>query len=176
MAIPVNRLGWMAGVIDLKGKLLIKRNKQRATAQHVLVVQSKEAGVVSELSKMTGTKPEMVTTSPLPDFMRRNCSQHCPEAHVHVSETLTSMPQMGRWSCTGAAMVVVLDNLLPYLVVDRGWEEVIEKIEDTTTLSSHGSGAVLASLRRLRDLGWVLPGPYDLAVRSKDVSNTGSSV
>lgn len=167
MAIPVNRLGWMAGVIDLKGRLITKKNAQRATPQYVLMVETKEFGVVRELANMTGTRPELMAPKKIKEFMRRSCTEHCPEAHVHVADEFLEMPRMGRWTITGASMATVLDNLSPFLVVDKGWSELIEKIARTITLVSHGSGAVLASLRRLRDLGWDLPDQYAAAIEEE---------
>ena len=105
-------LAWMAGVIDLKGRLTYKKNRTRATRQITLTVDSKEHLVVRRLCGMTDTKPEFRTTSPLsPEILRRNCVEHCPEAHTHVEGSW----QYGsiRWTVTGASMVVVMDGIGP---------------------------------------------------------------
>jgi hypothetical protein len=163
MSIPVNKLGWMAGIIDTRGRLIFKENKSRNTPQVVLAAESKELAIIRALSEMTGTKPELQAPKPLKDFMRRNCSEHCPDAHVHVNDD-REMPRVGRWTITGAGMVTVLDNLLPFLVVDRGYEDAIEMVRADTTVVGQGSGAVRASLMRLRDLGWELSDKYAAAI------------
>ena len=156
------KLGWMAGVIDLKGRLLRKRNKMRATPQIVLAVQTKELAVIRELGNLTGTKPEAIQKQPIKDFMRRSCAEHCPEAHVHYYSDVDGlyMPEMRRWTVTGAAMYVVLDNLLPYIQIDRGYTEAMEKVMGNTSLVGQGATAVIVSLRRLYSLGWELPDEF----------------
>ena len=162
--IPAPKLGWMAGVIDLKGRLVYKRNKQRATPQVVLIVETKEYAIIKTLGALTGTKAEFKKAQPLKDFMRRSCADHCPEAHVHVGDDRV-MPQVARWTITGAGMVVVLSNLMPYLMIDRGYTEAIETVSRVTTLEGQGSGMVMMSLQRLASLDWDLPPQYAQALR-----------
>lgn len=158
--ITPERLGWMAGIIDLKGRIYTKRNRQRATAQMVLTVDSKEIGVIRALGSMTGTSPELQTATDMPEFMRRNCGQHCPDAHTHV-QAVQYLPAIGRWTITGASMVVVLSSLMPMLTVDRGYEEAVDVAIKNTKLTGQGSGMVVMGLLRLKDLGWPLPEVYE---------------
>ena len=168
MAIPVQKLGWMAGILDLRGRLLVKKNQMRNTPQFVLIAETKEVSIIRELSSLTGTKAELQAARPLKDFMRRSCTEHCPEAHVHVEDQDRMMPRIARWTITGAGMVTVLDNLMPFLMVDRGYPEAIDQVTRDTTLTGQGSGAVMASLRRLRDLGWELPERYARALKEDE--------
>lgn len=167
--LPAVTLGWVAGIIDLKGKLIYKANRTRATPQVVLHVESKEFGIIRELGRLTGTRPDAKIQRPVKDFMRKGCLEHCPESHVHVNDIggEREMPPVARWTVTGAGMVVVISNVLPFLHVDRDWEAAIETVRADTVLDGQGSGAVLASLYRLRNLGWDLPGDYDQAVTDK---------
>lgn len=163
--IPPGRLGWMAGVVDLKGRLVYKNNRLRATPQAVLTVNSKEFLIIRTLSAMTGTNPEMMKAIPMKDFMRRGCNDHCPEPHVHVSEMgATEMPPMARWTITGAGMVVVLNELIPFLQVDRGWQAAMEDTMEVTVLDGRGSAAVMTQLFRLRSLGWDIPEEFGTAL------------
>lgn len=168
--ISPTKLGWMAGVIDLKGRLAHKRNTRRATPQIVLAVETKERGVVRVLSELTGTRPEYMDRRPLKDWMRKGCSEHCPEAHVHVHDGLNdlAMPPMSRWTVTGAGMYVVLGAVMPYIQIDRGYTDALEQVLENTVLEGQGSGAVLASLRRLHALGWEMPEDFKEAI-SKEV-------
>lgn len=153
-------LGWMAGVIDLKGRLAVKKNKLRATPQYTLHVESKDFQVVSKLSEYTGTSPELKKPQATADFMRRQCTQHCPETHVHVHEGPygpTEMPAVARWTVTGAAMVTVLFNTRPFQLINRGYDEACKDILKNLTFIGQGSGAVRASQQRLYNLGWRLP-------------------
>ena len=161
--IPVQDLGWMAGVIDLKGRLVIKNNKMRVSRQIVLLVESTEIPVIRRLARMTGSQTEARPQSPLKEWMRRACNDHCPEAHVHVEDT-RNMPPAMRWQLTGASAAVVLMTLSPFLTVDKGFEEIVDEILSVTPLTGQGSTAVLNSLRRLNDLGWEMPEEFKEAV------------
>jgi hypothetical protein len=149
------KLGWMAGVIDMKGRIVFKNNKTRVTPQVTLYVESKDLSIIRALSEMTGTRPELKAPTEMPTmFIRHNCAEHCPEAHTHVNPM---MPQVARWTISGAALVVVLYNLMPFLVTDRGWQETNDQIVNMTVSSGRGFKAVSTSLRRLEALGWDLP-------------------
>jgi hypothetical protein len=160
MTLPIQQLGWMAGIVDLKGRILRKNNKTRKTIQLVLAVDTKELSIIRKLSELTGTRPELQAAQPRPEFMRRSCLEHCPDKHVHVDDDIW-MPQHARWTITGAGMVVVLSNLLPYLNVDRGWDQAIEDATNQTVFRGPGSGKVKITLFRLKQLGWKLPLIYE---------------
>jgi hypothetical protein len=167
MTIPTARLGWMAGVIDLKGKIVFKNNKLRNTRQITLYVQSKEIGIIRSLGELTGTRPELKAAEEVPAIfnLRHNCREHCPEAHTHVNAPGEGMmPQQGRWTISGAAMVVVLYNLRPFLVMDRGWDETMDLVIDQTVRSGRGFQAVKVALVRLQDLGWKIPPMFATAL------------
>jgi hypothetical protein len=156
-------LGWMAGVIDLKGRLLHKKNQTRRTRQIVLAVETQQMEIINGLSQLTGTEPEIMAAKPLSEFLRRACAEHCVEAHVHVEKYGMYMPATGRWTITGGGMVVVLDTLMPYLRVDRGYREATQEATEFLTLNGRGSGAVIRSLLRLRGLGWKLRPEFEKA-------------
>jgi hypothetical protein len=150
---------WMAGVIDLKGRMIRKRNQDRRTTQTLVYVESKQHEVIRALSKLTGTKPEAKKQSTLSEFIRVQCKEHCPDAHIHVRDGW-SMPTTTRWTITGGPMVVVMLSLLPYLRVDRGYQEAIDAIMETQSLAGQGAHAIWANIKRLMDLGWTLPEVY----------------
>jgi hypothetical protein len=175
MTISMASLGWMAGIIDIKGRLHYKKNQQRATPQAVLTVDSKDMQIVRRLGNLTGTKPEFKNIKAMSDFIRRGCSEHCPEAHFHVGDK-EWIAEISRWTITGSSLVVVLDNLLPYLEIDRGYREAIDEIQKDTTLTGRGSTAVFVGLTRLRDLGWELPVAYESALQLREkVNNNGTT-
>lgn len=162
-------LAWMAGVVDLKGRLIYKNNRTRRTRQITLTVDSKEHLVVRRLCGMTGTKPEFRKTSPLSkELLRRNCTEHCPEAHTHVDNDW----QYGsiRWTITGASMVVVLDDIEKYITVDRGYREAIDEVLADVSLEGRGSIAVVSSLFRLYELGWTIRQPFLHVVEERAVT------
>ena len=149
------KMGWMAGIIDLKGHIYIKKNAQRSTRQIVLTVDSKFPGIIRELGVLCGTKPESANAKPLKDFMRRSCNEHCPEAHIHVDDRI--MPGIHRWTITGIALAVVLDALEPVLTEDKGFPEYKDEILSTMDMGGRGSGQVMATLNKLQLLGWPMP-------------------
>jgi hypothetical protein len=162
-------LAWMAGILDLKGRTSYKNNKQRSTRQVVMLVDSQELAVVRRMAQLTGTAPEAKAAKEIKDWWRTGCREHCPEAHVHIDLRYPSgtLPAIGRWSITGAGMVVVYRNLRPHITIDR-YEEAVNEADMFVALDSNGSGMVLASLRRLRNLGWNLPDRYSRALDDRD--------
>jgi hypothetical protein len=171
MTIPAAQLGWMAGVIDLRGKIVYKNNKSRtttnATRQVVMYVESKQRSVIEELCRLTGTMVETQDRiSGANSWFRSGCSEHCPDAHIHVQ--VESFPAISRWTITGAAMAVLIWNIQPFL---RNKQEELTKVMAEVFLdakvSGRGSGATLKSLDRLQSLGWDIPAElYERMIQS----------
>jgi hypothetical protein len=145
----------MAAVIDLKGMMLRKKNTQRATPQLVLVVESRNLNVIRRLADMTGGNPEAKRLVDVKEWMRRGCTVHCPEAHVHVDDK--HMPVTQRWTVTGVAAGIVLHNLAPYLVADKPYQEFLDMAIENSAMFGQGSGLVRSTVTRLVVLGWGLP-------------------
>lgn len=151
-------LGWMAAVIDLRGHVYIKNNKQRAegSRQIVLMVESKRFGIIRRLGELAGTKPEAMQARAMKEFMRRGCAEHCLEPHVHVNDD-RQLPPIARWTVTGIAFAVIVHGLAPYLAEDQGMPELAQEILGATDVLGRGSGAVMSTLVRLKDIGWEMP-------------------
>lgn len=158
MTIGVAQLAWMAGIVDLKGKITYKANKTRATSKQVtLYVESVQKPVVDKLAQYTGTSPEIKAhRTRWEGWYRKQCDEHCPDAHVHVSGA--DFLPAARWTLSGAAMAVVLTNLKPYIVQDKGFSEAAEYAFGNMVLYGQGAGMTVNALRRLYGLGWELPG------------------
>jgi hypothetical protein len=158
-------LGWMAAVIDLKGKIYQKTNRSRATPQLVLHVQSKDRHIINRLAALTGTEPEPHDAKGPADFMRHPCREHCPDAHVHVIEYPWQMPQSGTWTITGVGMGIVLANIKPYMTTTQPqqstnsytYKEAMELVFGNAVLKGQGVGMVRSSTLRLMNLGWTVP-------------------
>ena len=169
--LPPNKLGWMAGVIDLKGVWLRKRNQQRATVQIVLAVESRHMGIIRELGGLTGTAPAFKKAQPLADFMRKGCTEHCPEAHIHINEYMrdgATLPATARWTITGAGAAIILHNLMPFFMIDKDYQEIYQELLDATVLTGQGRGMVISAIRRLHSLGWDLPPVYEVALQDHE--------
>jgi hypothetical protein len=151
--------GWLAGILDIQGHLTRKSNAQRAdgSVQMVLYVQTKSLGIASRLCALTGVNVEFHEHRSLKEeWTRKGCADHCPEAHVHTAPA--NMPDMARWSLTGAAAAVVLWNLRSQLASDEeNWDAALAACLAGTRLSGPGSGMTLKAIRRLHQLGWDLP-------------------
>jgi hypothetical protein len=149
-------LSWMAAIVGFKGRISRKKNKMRATPQLVLWVQMANHQIASRMCEMTGTHPEPAS-SVMSTWDRRGCIEHCPEAHVHISEVI--MPLTTKWSVTGTAAAIVLYNLMPYIVSDNtdSLRTVMEECLANATLAGPGSGATRQAAVRLAEKGWKLP-------------------
>jgi len=166
--ITAQQMAWMAGIIDLKGRVYVKKNRSRNTGQYVMVVDSKNLVVVRRLCELTGTTSEGKETRPVSEILRHPCLEHCPQAHSHVYRDGLMMPLIGRWTVTGASLVIVLQSLMPYLVADREkYEDLLLELQPQLTLSGQGSNAVLSGCLRLQRLGWPLPGFMEAAILNR---------
>lgn len=166
--ISPTKLAWMAGVVDFKGRIVYRRNKQRKnTPQISLVVQCKQMAILRGLSEMTGSTPEMMKSSPVSEIFRTGCQEHCPDKHVCQSRSDLWMPETSRWTVSGAPMHVVLHSLMPYLIVDRGYPELIAEIRAATPLSGQGSAQPMGRCAQLMHLGWPIPDPYREVLESR---------
>lgn len=157
------QLGWMGGIIDMKGRTREQTSLMRRHPQCILVVETGQLPVVQRLARLTGTRPTITQGRPLSKSLRRGCSEHCPEPHEHFTPTL---PTIGRWYISGAAAAVVLEALLeepnPYLTVDVTERiEFLGKIKETIPADGRGRHAVNKSIERMRKLGWEIPGYLD---------------
>lgn len=172
MSIPIQKLGWVAGVLDLKGRVVTKKNRQRATPQFVLMVETKDAAIIRELCSLTGTHVEARAERKMPEWMRRPCAEHCPDKHEHVTGQQApydwKMPALSRWTATGAAAAVILYNVLPFSLANLGLEVALHSLIDQAALTGQGSGATFKAIRRMRDLGWDLPEKFEMALEKAD--------
>jgi hypothetical protein len=157
MSISDNDLGWMAAVIDMKGAISRKNNKARRTPQIVLRVDTKDSRIARRLCTLTGVTPEPHEVQLTP-FVRRGCAEHCLEPHIHVDTDYPwRMPEVTRWSLTGATIAVVLLNVQPYMTTYGDYQADVELVIENLVTTGQGVGMVRASLGRLRQLGWVIP-------------------
>ena len=156
--LPEYKLGWVAGVLDFKATIVRKKNRQRATPQLVIMVESTNTAVIDELARLTGGTPEPKTARQTKEWMRRGCTIHCPEPHMHhEGPGPWSLPPIGRWTITGAGLAIVLHNVIPYMVTDKGMKEAMEDALAHLVTSGRGVGQVRATVVRLAELGWDLP-------------------
>ena len=157
MSIPVAQLGWMAGIIDMRGKIVAKQNKNRRQPQMVLYVQSKQFPVIQRLAAMTGTNPEhkIIEVEDGDGWWRKGCVEHCPEAHTHVDRG--QFPDTMRWTVTGTPMGVVLYNLGPFLTQLDKFAFARDTCFRDMVLRGRGAKATVDALRRLESLGWDFP-------------------
>lgn len=159
--IPVQRLAWMAGVVEMRGKIRVVDNPMRRTLQLRLQVQSQQVHVVERLCAMTGVEIDVKDTREIMSSDRRGCVEHCPEAHVHTG---TMIPRMAMWAVTGTAAAIVLHNLAEYLhegtdlsMVDRYLDSL--SLPEDWRRPGRGMRAIFDSVNRLRILGWDIPVP-----------------
>lgn len=149
-------LGWVAAVVDCRGKVSYKSNKMRATKQQVILVESKTKEIVDRLATLTGTNAEVYRNQVIKvEWDRRGCVDHCPDAHIH--ERRKEMPDIYKWSATGISAAIVIYNIIPYVTLKEIWRPVMTDVLDQAALEGPGSGAIRAAARRLSGLGWRMP-------------------
>jgi hypothetical protein len=162
---------WMAAVIDLKGAVIRKNNKMRATQQVVLYVSAKNPRIAARMSALTGTAPEEHPSPGPSEFIRRSCSAHCPAPHVHVGDEggyPWRLPTTTRWTLTGIAAAVVLGNLSPYMSTYDQYAGDVAQILATFAARGQGSGMTRVAVARLTELGWKVPTLVKRKMAGKD--------
>jgi len=151
---------WVAAMIDSRAYIRTKNNKERAegSEQIVLVLRTKHHEVAQRLCAMTGTAPMLLEQKKVsPELMRRQCIEHCPEAHVHV-DTLAALPMITTWTVTGVAAAIVLWNVRKYMVTSREpWDWAMEQSLRQMKVRGPGSSATKQAVQRLSGLGWNIP-------------------
>lgn len=151
---------WVAAMIDSRAHIQTKNNKDRAAGseQIVLVLRTKHHEIAARLCMMTGTSPELLSQKKVsPELMRRQCVEHCPEAHVHV-DTLAALPEITTWTVTGVAAAIVLWNARKYMVTSREpWDWAMEQSFKQMKLRGPGSSSTKQVVQRLSGLGWGIP-------------------
>lgn len=150
-------LGWMAAVIDMKGKVRVINNSMRCTPQVVLRVDAKNALIAERLSALTGTTPEPHRQSSWSEtFLRKGCVEHCLEPHIHVDEG-REIPLTTKWSVTGTAMGIVIWNIRRYMTTYPVYAPYMGLVFSNTVTKGQGVGQVRSSVQRLKALGWRIP-------------------
>lgn len=154
----VREFAWMAGVLDTKGRISKVRAASRSAPMYRIIVETSQIEVTRRLAQYTGTRMAVAEQRKMTPMARRGCSEHCPDAHNHVT---ARMPTIGRWDMSGVGAVIVLDNLLPFCVGDV--EEQREFMAEAMTYmpepdpSRPGWAAVARTINRLYGLGWRIP-------------------
>lgn len=157
----VHKKAWVAAILDSRAHIVRKKNSQRAagSVQICLQVETRHHEIAERLSAMTGTAPEQIEIKlPSEQVMRRSCIEHCPDAHVHVDNTLAAMPMVTKWTVTGVSAAIVLWNVREYMVTTREpWEWAVSQAFTQIKMTGRGSGAIRAAVQRLYALGWDIP-------------------
>lgn len=144
---------WMAATIENRGKIHFTNDANRRTNQLVLRVSTKKMAVIDKLAALTGTKPNIAAARVIA-VDRRACTEHCEDAHIHVSGEI---PEMGIWAISGVGAAIVLDNLRPHFVDDTGIEALVANLFAGLPKGGRGRAAVDNTIVRLRRLGWHIP-------------------
>lgn len=174
--LPPAYLGYVAAALDIGGRIQVKNNKRRAAGSRQITIslQTKSTRVTRALATLTGTSPDIFPSKPVHDWMRAGCTEHCLDdaghllKHIPVSSVRShlTMPPTMKWTVTGAAAAVVLHNVLPFLTTDGDipWRDTYDEIMKQTVLTGQGAAMVLKVVRRLRELGWDIPAPFEAAL------------
>jgi hypothetical protein len=161
-------LAWMAGVLSIKGRIGLKKNKDRATSQKVIAVRTQKRYIIDRLSEMTDRNVH-VDTVVSKGWEQRGCIQHCPESHIHHSVVI---PETYEWTVTGVSAAIVLHNLMPYLTGEE-WIQLMTDALTDTVIVGPGSGATKAAVRRLNNIGWKIPTQVFDLILSRAISSAG---
>lgn len=156
--VGMRELAWMAGVFDVKGRARRYTTEKRATPLFKIIVESSNLAIVRRFCKFTGTRIHIEEKKNFTVTQRRNCKDHCPEPHQHISNT---MPTVGHWSMSGVGAIIVLHNLLPFFVDDI--DDKLDFIRQATASvpppdpTRRGWAQVARTINRLHLLGWRIP-------------------
>lgn len=138
------QLGWVAGVLDVRGYLSERPSSQTdrrlpTVAVTLGALDGAPHPVISRLCEHTGVQP--IATGK--GYNRSGCGEHCPEPHVHVTNLYH------RWIVGGAKAVAVLRAVEPLLVTRQA--EARRLIELAANYKN-------AHIRDMELRGWGPPG------------------
>lgn len=131
-------LAYIAAIVDTQGHITTRT--VRETVLPALAVSSPNTALLTWLGQLTGTRPTITRRQ----YGRAACSEHCPDAHQHVTSV------SGRWSVTGAKATVVLHSVTPYLRLRT--EEAAEAVRLGTAARFKP-----ATVAKMLALGWSSP-------------------
>lgn len=137
-------IGYIGGVIDARGHISIERNTPRVR------VTTRRTELLEWLAARTGVGVKLDERG----YQRRACSEHCAAKHQHIER------QSAYWNVDGARAVIVLWNVLPYLVCQRG--EARSSLRHASDLWPVRPRTEITVA--MRDLGWRIPKRSDLAL------------
>ena len=140
--ITAAEIGWVAGVIDIRGYLSDRPSSQADKRLPTVAVTLGAVGgephpIIAWLCEHTGVQP--ISTGK--GYNRTACGEHCPQPHVHTANTYH------RWIVGGAKAVAVLRSVEPFLVFKR---------DDARRLLGMTAGYKPAHLRDMAARGWTV--------------------
>lgn len=135
-AVTIEQVAWCGGVIDAIGLIRLRETDVGSQLASVSV-STALVPIAQRLAELTGTKVTTVKRN----YNRLGCSQHCTEAHLHVT-SITA-----RWSLTGARALTFLTAVRPYLGVKAdAADEVIS--------AAKGAPSKPRTAQKMAELGW----------------------
>ena len=150
----------MAAVVENKGRLRLIETDSRATVQASVRVQTTLAAVARRLGELTDKEIRVIQPKRIKFANRKGCSDHCPDAHVHVE---TEMTPTATWEIGGAGAAIVLHNLVPFMsgaeteLPKSRYLRFIDEVIEAVPVEGRGRHAVDLSIARLSRLGWKIP-------------------
>lgn len=134
------RLGWVAGIIDLRGYLSDRPSSHADRRLPTVAVTMPTTGedpatVISWLCRHSGVEPIRTGKG----YNSRGCDIHCPEPHRHKTNVYD------RWIIGGAKAIVFLKAIQPYLLVKR---------DEAQRLSAMSANYKAAHFAEMEKYGW----------------------
>lgn len=148
-------LGWVAGILDLKGKVYRLTARQGGRIQYSLCVTDRNVPLIRQLCHLTGVRGQDHDggRERAPEHWRRACDLHCPQEHVHVKPPGSTL----RWGLRGAGALIVIDAVLPFCRIQRdAFAEVRPEIASQINAQINPGKSGIAT-RRMADMGWAIP-------------------
>lgn len=150
MTVPVE---WFAGVIDARGHIEVSLRHDKP--QPRLSVTTRRLGLLHHLAALTGVEISVDERG----YVRRQCSDHCQEPHVHVR-------QSAKWRVDSARATIVLWNVRPHVVAMRSEVEMALRTGLQAWPAARGNTGM-----QMAALGWEIP-PHNRGILPE---NTGGS-
>lgn len=154
--ITIAQKAWMAGILEIRGRIRFTNGEGRKTNQLVLQVRSTQTAVIKRMCELTGTNIGTQEERQIQITNRRPCTKHCEEPHSHYSNVIG---EAAVWAISGVGAAIVLHNLLPYFIEENagGLNAVTANVLNDLPHEGRGRSAVDQTIIRLRGLGWEIP-------------------
>lgn len=135
---------WMAGILEIRGSLGL------SSRGPFVQLTDDDISIVHELCRLSGVKASLSAGE---SYVRKQCSDHCPEEHTHIQTAPRS-----RFQVKDLRAAIIMYNLVPHI---RSNKKSVVAAEAWQSFRPKYLGHMKKTATAMLDAGWRIPPGYD---------------